>query len=333
MVSLKDIARRCGVSTATVSKALNGQPDVGEETRQRIQALADEMGYTTNAAAKALKTNRTNNLGILFFDDRQSGLTHEYFSAVLESIRHEAEIHGYDITFINNSIEGRPTSYLRHCRYRGVDGAVIACVDFSDPRVLELVDSDLPLVTIDHVFDGQTAVMSDNRKGAYSLVQYAYAKGHRKIAFLHGERTSVTIRRLSGFYRACQELGISVPEEYVIGCAYHDTDRCYEATKKLLALPDRPTCILMPDDFSYLGGMKAIMEAGLSVPEDISVMGYDGIRLASIMQLTTFAQNTTELGREAVVRLIDLIERPKYSIREPVWVTGTLVEGSSVAQL
>ena len=141
MVSMKDIAQRCGVSVATVSKALNGQQDIGEDTRRRICDAAEKMGYMTNSAARALKTNRTYNLGVLFVDERHSGLAHEYFSAVLESFKTEAEAHGYDITFLNHNVGGKPTTYLQHCRYRGLDGVVIACVDFTHPQVQELVDS------------------------------------------------------------------------------------------------------------------------------------------------------------------------------------------------
>ena len=114
---MKDIAQRCGVSVATVSKALNGQPDVGEETRERILAAAEKLGYMANAAARALKTNRTYNIGVLFVDQRKSGLAHEFFSSVLDSLRVEAEKSGYDITFINSNLGGR--SYLQHCLYRG----------------------------------------------------------------------------------------------------------------------------------------------------------------------------------------------------------------------
>ena len=110
MVSIKDIANRCGVSAATVSKALNGHQDIGEETRERIRRAADEMGYMTNAAARALKTNRTYNIGVLFVDQQSSGLAHEFFSSVLDSLRVEAEENGYDITFINSSVGGRSTS-------------------------------------------------------------------------------------------------------------------------------------------------------------------------------------------------------------------------------
>ena len=333
MVSMKDIAQRCGVSVATVSKALNGQRDIGEETRLRIRAAAEEMGYMTNSAARALKTNRTYNLGVLFVDERRSGLTHEYFSAVLESFKVEAENHGYDITFINHNVGGKPTTYLQHCLYRGVDGVVIACVDFADPRVRELVESDLPLVTIDHVFDNRLAVVSDNVGGVEALVRHVYEMGHRKIAFLHGERTSVTNNRLIGFHRTCEELGLEIPEEYVRECVYHDPDRCAQATRELLELLDRPTCILFPDDFSYIGGMNVLIGEGLRIPEDISCVGYDGIHLAKVMKLTTYSQNTAALGKTAAERLISLIEHPKTTVLDRVKISGSLMLGNSVRDI
>lgn len=333
MVSMKDIAQRCGVSVATVSKALNGQPDIGEETRARIAAVAREMGYMTNAAARALKTHRTYNLGVLFADEQRSGLSHEYFSAMLESFKAEAEVHGYDITFISRNVGGMHTSYLQHCRYRGVDGLVIGCVNFNDPNVRELVDSDIPLVTIDRVFDDRLAVLSDNAEGVSALVRYVYEKGHRKIAYLHGENSSVTGSRLEGFRRACGELGLEIPESYLIECVYHDPDRCAAATRKLLALPDRPTCILFPDDFSYIGGMNVLLEAGLRIPEDISVVGYDGIHLAKVMRLTTYSQNAQTLGKLAADRLVSLIEHPKLTERNRITVQGELLEGDSVRDI
>lgn len=333
MVSMKDIAKHCGVSVATVSKALNGQRDIGEQTRQRICAVAEEMGYMSNAAARALKTNRTYNLGVLFVDERRSGLAHEYFSAVLESFKVEAERHGYDITFINRNVAGGATTYLQHCLYRGVDGVVIACVDFTDPQVRELVDSGIPLVTIDHVFNNRLAVVSDNATGLWEIVHHVYAKGHRKIAFLHGERTTVTENRLIGFHRACEALGLDIPEAYIQECVYHDPDRSAQATRELLALPDPPTCILYPDDYSYIGGMNVLQEMGLRVPEDISVVGYDGIHLAKILGLTTFSQDTRALGTIAAERLISLIEHPKTTLIDRILVPGALTQGISVKQL
>ena len=162
---------------------------------------------------------------------------------MLESLKVEAERNGYDITFINRNVGAKATTYLQHCQYRGVDGVVIASVDFDDPQVLELVNSKLPVVTIDHVFNNRAAVVSDNVRGMEELVRYVYAKGHRRIAFIHGERTTVTENRLTGFYRACDALGLEIPEEYVREGVYHDPDRCAELTRELLQLPEPPTCI------------------------------------------------------------------------------------------
>ena len=333
MVSMKDIAQACGVSVATVSKALNNQPDIGEETRARVCEMAQKMGYMTNSAARALKTNRTYHLGVLFVDERRSGLGHEYFSAILESFKAESERHGYDITFINHNVGGKPTSYLQHCRYRGVDGVVIACVDFHDPRVRELAESELPLVTLDHVFNNRLAVMSDNVNGTEALVRYAYRMGHRRIAFIHGEKTTVTQNRLVGFYRACEELGLEVPEEYIRECAYHDPDRCARDTMALMSLPEPPTCVLFPDDYSYVGGLNALNQMGLRVPEDVSAMGYDGIHLASVLGLTTYRQDTQALGKTAAERLISLIEHPRTTLVDRVVISGELMEGRTVKKL
>ena len=177
-VSLKDIAVACGVSIATVSKALNDHSDIGQETKEHIRAVADKLGYHPNAAAQALKTNRTNNIGVLFVDEANSGLTHDYFNHVLNSFKKTAEENGFDITFINGGkAKINNMSYLSHAIYRGFDGVVIACVDFSDPEVEELIKSNIPVVTIDHIFFNRTSVVSDNVKGMRELVNYVYERG------------------------------------------------------------------------------------------------------------------------------------------------------------
>lgn len=333
MVSMKDVARACGVSVATVSKALAGHSDIGEETRERVRQTAKAMGYQANSAARALKTKRTYDMGVLFVDQRSSGLAHDYFSAVLDSLRVEAERNGYDITFISANVGKSPATYLQHCRYRGVDGVVIASVDFLDPMVLELVSSDIPVVTIDHVFNNRVAVLSDNISGAEELTKRALSMGHQRIAFVHGDHTSVTENRLVGFYRACASVGINVPDEYVVPGAYHDTDSCYEAVKRLLSVKEPPTCILLPDDFSAIGGLQALYEAGLSVPGDVSILGYDGIGLSQVItpKLSTWRQNTAELGRVAAAKLVQIIENPKTTPPEQIVVDGHFLPGGTLA--
>jgi len=335
MVTIKDISKKCGVSPSTVSKALNGYDDIGEETAQMIRAVAQELGYRPNAAALALKTNRSNNLGVLFVDAMRSGLAHDYFSLILNSFKDEAERRGYDITFISQNIGGAKMSYYEHSNYRRCDGVVIASVDFTDPAVLELVNSEIPTVTIDHVFDSRTAILSDNVQGARDLVCHAHAMGHRRIAFIHGELTSVTTKRLPGFHKACAELGISVPEGYVVPARYHDPRASALATQKLLKHRERPSVILYPDDFSFLGGMTVIEKAGLSIPEDISVIGYDGIQLSQVLRprLTTMKQDTEALGRLAAANLVENIESPKTWFPHQVLVPAELVEGGSVQKI
>jgi len=334
MVSMKDIAAACGVSVATVSKALNDHSDIGIETKQHIKEVAKNMGYSPNSLARALKTNRTYNIGVLFVDEAQSGLTHDYFSQVLDSFKRTVEEKGYDITFINN--KGRShLSYLEHCRYRGFDGVMIACVDFYDPQVIELVRSNLPLVTIDHVFNNRISVMSDNVGGMQQLVEYVYAMGHRKIAYIHGADSAVTRERLASFYHTAERLGLDVPDEYIKEAPYRDSVGTGERTKELLALKNPPTCILYPDDFACLGGLNAIAEMGLRVPEDISVVGYDGIRISRHLspKLTTLKQDTKSIGGKAGEKLISLIEHPKSTIIEQIVIKGGVYEGGTVSRM
>jgi len=336
MVSMKDISIACGVSIATVSKALNDHNDIGEETKAHIKEVARKLGYQPNSLARALKTNRSYNLGVLFVDEARSGLTHDYFSYVLDSFKKTVEEKGYDITFINCSKSGESQmSYLQRCRYRGFDGVIVACVDFYDSEVVELVQSEIPVVTIDHLFHNCAAIVSDNVSGMRDLLTYIYQQGHRKVAYIHGIASAVTQSRLSSFYRTAEMLGLEVPDEYIREAAYRDTKMAGKRTEELLDLPNPPTCIIYPDDFSCFGGINVISERGLRIPEDISVAGYDGIRLARHIEptITTIRQDTERLGRLAAVKLIDLIEKPKTTIVDQTIVTGSLYMGKSVGKI
>lgn len=332
MVSMKDISRRCGVSVATVSKALNNRGDISQDTKDRICRMAKELGYLPNSSARALKTNRTYNLGVLFVDEANSGLTHSYFSHVLDSFRLGAEQEGYDITFISKHAGKNTLSYYEHSKYRGVDGVVVACVDFEADEVKELVNGNIPVVTIDYVFDNRTCIMSDNVNGMEELVTYVIAQGHKKIAYIHGADSSVTQNRMGSFFRTMERHGIAVNDDYIKEGIYHAPDVSARLTEELLALEDRPTCIIYPDDFSCIGGINVIKSKGLSIPDDISVAGYDGQRIAKVIdpRITTYKQNTEELGRIAAKKLVELIEQPKSAVIERIVVKGELVQGRSV---
>ena len=230
-VTIKELSAQCGLSISTVSKALNDYPDVSEETRKQVRAVADEMGYRANAIARSLKIGRTFNLGVLYSDDTESGFTHSYFSPVLQSFKQEAERRGYDITFITHNMGHSKMTYLEHCRYRNVDGVCIVCSHFDDSEVLQLVSSPLPLVTIDHVFNNKACVQSENRQGIEALTRYIRATGLRVP-----EDISITGYDGVAMIQMCQPQLTTVEQDaFKIG---------REAARKLVHLIEQPRTTL-----------------------------------------------------------------------------------------
>ena len=201
--------------------------------------------------------------------------------------------------------------------------------------MIEVVNSSLPVVTIDHIFNNRAAVISDNITGMETLVKYAYQLGHRNFVLIQGDPTSVTENRKKGFFRACAELGIRASDKNILSARYYNPESCYDRVKEILSSPDYPDCIIFPDDFSLVGGMRAIREAGLHVPEDISIMGYDGIVISQVMtpKITTIRQDTEKMGQEAARKLIELIDHPRTALEEVVVVPGMLLPGESVKQI
>ena len=335
MVTITDISKACGVSRATVSKALNGASDVSPETTRKIKETAAALGYLPNAAARALKSGRSYNIGVLFSDSTGGGISHEYFSQILESVKAEAEKEGYDITFIAKDFGKQSMDYYEHAKYRSCDGVVIASADFQDPTVIRLATGDIPTVTLDYSFDSRSSIMSDNVRGMETLVRFVYSKGHRRIAFIHGEMTSVTQKRLASFRKTCADFGISVPPEYIRPAIYHDPRASGLATRALLELDRIPTCIFYPDDLSFLGGMSELERHGMIIPKDMSVVGYDGIPLSQVLRprLSTYRQSAEQMGAQAARLLIEQIENPDVWIPQQVTVEGRLLEGDTVADI
>ncbi len=336
MVSIKTIAEKCGVSIATVSKALNNHSDVSSATKKLVCDTAKKLGYFPNAQARALKTNKTYNIGVLLQDKAHSGLTHNYFSAVLDSFRVEAESNGYDITFICGKIGGTEISFYEHCMYRSVDGVLAACVDFYDNNIAELMKSDIPLVTIDYKTDGILSVSSDNVTGIRKIVEYANNCGHQKIAYIYGESSQVTTMRLNSYLDTMKRLGIQVQPDYLRQGKYHDVESVHKITAEMLKLYDRPTFIILPDDFAAIGALNAAREAGIRIPEELSIAGYDGIQMTQLMNpaLTTFEQDTHQIGKTAAELLIMAIKKEEIpeETRELV-IGGRFIRGATVKNI
>ena len=327
MVRLKDIAEVCGVSVATVSRALNGLTSESKERTAFICQTARDMGYYPNAAARTLKTSRSSNLGILY-EDR---MNHEYFSSLFDELRREADRNGYDLTFLGRGVQSE-SNYYEHARQRSLDGVIVVQADYDAAGIIRLATSSIPTVIIDHTYDGCDCVISDNRASMEQIVRYVYDLGHRRVAFIQGEKGTVARERLAGFYKICAELGLRVPVDYVCESHYHDPANCVSSILKLLSLDDKPTCVLCPDDYSCLGALWLLEAQGIRVPKDISLVGYDGIRMSQMMQprLTTYRQDTAQIAREVFSLMIDAIEHPDTHIPKQITVSGMLMEGDTV---
>jgi LacI family transcriptional regulator len=334
-VRICDIAAKCGLSNATVSKALNGSSEIPDKTVRLVKEAAAELGYIPNASARSLKMHRSFTIGVLFIDKTASGLRHEYFSSILNAVKEEAEKHGYDITFIANNYDDSKISYVEHAKARSIDGIVIASVDFQNPDIVALVNSGIPVVTIDYVYNGATAILSDNDAGLEALVSYAYSLGHRKIAFIHGEDTDVTRKRLAGFQLESAKLGLQIPTEYIKPAIYHDPETVLKALGELSTLSDRPTCVIFPDDVSALTTIVTSSSQKSDYLSSLSIAGYDGIALSRMLRpaLTTYVQGSEMIGSLAASKLIDRIEHPKTFIPEQIVVKGHLQEGGTIKAL
>lgn len=332
MVTIYDLAKACGCSSATVSKALNNYPDVNVKTKERILKMAKEMGFTPSSQARALSTKKTWNIGVLFEDENNSGLTHYYFSRVLQAVKDQVEEKGYDLTFISKNLGSDNMTYLEHCRWRNTEGVIIACIDFKDPQVVELMQSEIPVVTIDFVAENRNAIMSDNFAGLYELTSHLIELGHKDISYIYGHPSYVTSERINGFKRAMEDSGIALNEGSLVESRYDDKKRNIQVIEKFAELDQWPTAIIFPDDYSAVWGIKTLREMGIRVPEDISVAGFDGLELGEMIQprLTTMMQNTRRIGSEAALKCIQMLES-KDSDTTKVICGIQLIEGGTCA--
>lgn len=333
-VSIKDIARICNVSISTVSKALNDRADVGNKKKEEIRRTARELNYIPNYMASALKSKKTMNIGVLLSEKTGTGLMHEYFAKILNSFKSTVEERGYVITLMNASSSPNRLSYIEQCRYMNFDGVFVLCADFEQEEVRNLAAAELPLVSIDHVLPGYISILSNQYGDMTRLLKLIYERGHRKIAYIHGQNNEVTRGRLEAYRNFMKEHGLPFRKEYLFTCPYRDTEKAAALTRIVISLPERPTCILYPDDLAAAAGVNVMQEMGMCVPREMSAAGYDGIQMANIVRprLTTLRQDTVSMGIQAGNRLINRIEFPDAQAgAETVLVDGMVEPGESVA--
>lgn len=335
MVTLKDIARECKVSFSTVSKALKGSPEISIETTEFIQKKAHEMGYHPNIAARSLRTNRTYDIGVIFEDKTGAGFQHQYFATIIGGIQKVAFSKGYEMTFVSGD-STKNYDYYSHAMARSYDGVALLSCDFNSSGIQTLVKSDIPTVSLDFFYDAEhSAIMSDYTAGIDELLEYVISCGHKKIAMIHGERTWVTEQRIAAFKDGCKRHKIKISDEYFAEGLYHDPVTSSAATEVFLALPEPPTCIFYPDDYAALGGIRELSSHGLTVGKDISIVGYDGIALTSMMipPLTTYEQDGETIGRAIAEELIARIETPSDYKPKKEMICGRLIKGGTVVKL
>ncbi|WP_055105747.1 LacI family DNA-binding transcriptional regulator [Paenibacillus ihumii] len=319
MTTIYDIAKLTGFSPTTVSKVFNGYSDVSEKTRRKILEAAQQLDYVPNAHARSLTTKRSWTIGVLFNDSSGAGILHPYFGGVIEGFKKVATSKGYDLMFITKDIGGKPSGYLEHCKIRGVDGIVVIGPDYSDPYFHELIEADIPCILLDSESEHVSTIYSDNILGSELAVDYLYSLGHRSIAHIGGGHSFAGVQRVQGFIEAMQRRGLSVKPEFIVQGSYNFTvENGYKAMEQLLELKDRPTAVFAAGDNLAVGAMIAMREHGISVPEDISIIGFDDIEMAKYLTpaLTTIRQNTYGLGSRAANMLIYSIEGHKELQRD-----------------
>ena len=332
MITLKDIASACGVSVATVSRALNGSGDISPAQTDRIRRTARQMGYLPNAAARALKTNRSFMLGILY-EDR---MDHEYFSLVIEALRAYAEERGFDLTFLSRTTRDGSMDYPEHAARRNLDGVVLVSCRWQEPSVQRLLTGTLPCVAIDYAQDGCDTVVNDNFGSMKRLVGEAAARGYRSIAFIHGETDYVTENRLNGFRAGLRDAGLPEKDAYIRPARFRSAEDSWREAQALMALPEPPDCVFFPDDFSLMGVMDALRRQNVRLLDRFAAVGYDGIRPSAYFypRIFTYRQDTDAIGRLAVEKLLSRILRPEeeYTAGTAV-VPGEIVPGDTLPQI
>jgi LacI family transcriptional regulator len=306
MVNIYDIAKKAGYSIATVSKVLNNKK-VSEKARKTVLEAVEELGYTPNSSARTLATSKSWMIGVVFAEHLGVGIAHPFFSQVIEGFKKHVELYNYDLLFLSRHMGLQEETY-KHLVQRGVDGVVV--VQSFGEDFLEKMGAVIPAVYIDRPTDQPGSVHSDNKHGSKLAVDYLVELGHSKIAHIMGDKGNFAgIQRADGFKEAMKQHGLPVKEEYLVNGGFYSYSGGREAMIRLLSLSDRPTAVVVAGDEMAIGAIKVIKEAGLRVPEDISIIGFDDISTAKHIDppLTTIRQDKELIGQQAAIMLLNKI--------------------------
>jgi LacI family transcriptional regulator len=306
MATIKDVARKAGVSSSTVSRALSGKIPVDEKTREKVLAAVKELNYQPNALAKGLKEGRTGTIGLIV-----PNICNPVFPLVSRGVEDIARKFGYTVILCNTDEDVNiEKEYIQKLQKKWVDGVILATSGRQSGHIRELKEAGLPMVLlIRKLGDEVDAVVIDNSKAACDAVSYLIRSGHKRIAIVNGdEKLSLYRERFQGYLRALEKAGADLDPSLCLEIPDHAD--CYERVSDFLKTKPLPDAFFAASDPIALHIMRAIKDAGYRIPEDISVIGFDNLQFSSYLDppLTTVNQPLYKMGEAAAERIISLIE-------------------------
>jgi len=309
--SIRDVARRAGVSVSTTSRALNNKPDVNKDVRARILAAAQELNYAANVHARVLGGGSGRTLGLIITNSADP-----FFATLVRGVSDAATGSGYSIVVWNTN-EATDLELQAHqmLRERRVDGALLASVQSGDAPLGRLTEEGIPFVLLNRYLERFPAncVQLDYRSGAHEATAHLIALGHRRIAHLtHGDDRYSARERMAGYREALEEAGLTCVPDLVIPCTSSIQGAYRAVLERLPNLQPRPTALFAYNDIWCVGVLRALHELGWCVPQDISLMGCDDLELSGFLvpPLSTVSQDPYEIGRQGVELLLEQVRTP-----------------------
>lgn len=330
MTNIKKVAQKAGVSASTVSRALSGKIFVKEETRERILRAVAELDYRPNLIARGLKEGRSRFIALIL-----PNITNPIFPKLVKHLEERAGDRGYSLVlFDSHGDKGREKDIVESVGAHFVAGVLLSSATDDIAHLDVLRKQGIPLVMVNRDFEADyQCVVSDNFASGQVVTSHLIERGHERIACLLGDTGMLHYRqRRDGFFQAMREYGLKVRREYLIDKVM-DVEESHAATRRLLALRQRPTAIFCFSDYLVLGVYSAANALGLRIPGDISVAGHDNIDIAPhlIPPLTSYEMPTEGIAAAAVDALVAAIESPMRQSRGNIIVEARLIVRKSVA--
>ncbi|PHA06705.1 LacI family transcriptional regulator [Bacillus sp. AFS051223] len=329
--TIYDVAEKAGVSIATVSKVINQTGRISEKTINKVNQVMDELDYQPSSVAAALTGKKTYTIGVLVPD-----ISNPFFAEVARAFENSAQGSGYTLILCSTDHQTkREHEYIDLLFKKQVDGIIIA-TELNDYKLVKkIVNRDLPLVlfTVDHPSITTHVVTTDDMRGGYLAGSYLTQKGHTSLTIMMEKDRKSSLGRLNGFKQALTDSGVSLDDEAIISC-YSTVEDSKRASKELLNLPNRPTAVFACTDLIAICLMNEARKQGLSIPEDLSIIGFDNTIYAEIADpgLTTIEQPIKQMAACTFEQLLKTMEMKEHA-KQKITIIPQLVERSSVKDI